>query len=415
MANGLLVIAALMSFFRVPNQVVVILTSILVMVLIVVPVFIVSHSRLYSTKKLIDFLVFISFFLFIISFFFSLQHFFFLPSLPLRIVAVISGIVVLCYFFIEVRKGRIKFFQTAFVKHFILFIVLLLACSPIQLQQEDAFFDPHILAPVYDTNQGPIIFIDEGHCNFHTLDGGLFATGNLLAKDGYRVLPHNGSSTLQQLKECSIYIIVNALNEKNDDWANPIYSAFTDQEIKEITQWVSAGGSLLLIADHMPFPGAIANLASQFGFEFESGHAESATGSPDYFCRSANSLCDNAITNGRNKGEKVDSILTFSGSSFRAPEDAIPILKLDSTWVTYNTDVAWEFHGTDPVSISGNVQGAYKKHGKGRVVVFGEAAMYTAQLGAGLSWIKIGMNAPVCPNNYQLLLNSIHWLDGVLN
>ena len=138
MANGLLVIAALMSFFRVPNQVVVILTSILVMVLIVVPVFIVSHSRLYSTKKLIDFLVFISFFLFIISFFFSLQHFFFLPSLPLRLVAVVSGMVVLCYFFIEVRKGRIKFFQTSFVKHFILFIVLLLACSPIQLQQNDA-------------------------------------------------------------------------------------------------------------------------------------------------------------------------------------------------------------------------------------------------------------------------------------
>jgi hypothetical protein len=28
-------------------------------------------------------------------------------------------------------------------------------------------------------------------------------------------------------------------------------------------------------------------------------------------------------------------------------------------------------------------------------------------LGAGLSWIKIGMNSPNAPNNYKLLLNII--------
>lgn len=57
------------------------------------------------------------------------------------------------------------------------------------------------------------------------------------------------------------------------------------------------------------------------------------------------------------------------------------------------------------------VTGAYKKYGKGKVVVFGEAAMFTAQL-AGPNKNKTGMNNLVAPENYQLLLNIIHWLDG---
>ncbi len=36
---------------------------------------------------------------------------------------------------------------------------------------------------------------------------------------------------------------------------------------------------------------------------------------------------------------------------------------------------------------------------------------FTAQSAAGLSWIKLGMNSPSCPNNYKLFLNIIHWLD----
>ena len=59
-------------------------------------------------------------------------------------------------------------------------------------------------------------------------------------------------------------------------------------------------------------------------------------------------------------------------------------------------------------------QGAYKKFGKGRVVVFGEAAMFTAQL-VGLEQIKMGMNNIAAPENFQLLLNIIHWLDGKLD
>jgi hypothetical protein len=48
---------------------------------------------------------------------------------------------------------------------------------------------------------------------------------------------------------------------------------------------------------------------------------------------------------------------------------------------------------------------------KGRVVMSGEAAMFTAQL-AGPQQFPAGMNAPYARNNYRLLLNIIHWLDG---
>ena len=39
--------------------------------------------------------------------------------------------------------------------------------------------------------------------------------------------------------------------------------------------------------------------------------------------------------------------------------------------------------------------------------------MFTAPLG-GPEKIKFGMNNEVAPENYQLLLNIIHWMDGKL-
>ena len=77
-------------------------------------------------------------------------------------------------------------------------------------------------------------------------------------------------------------------------------------------------------------------------------------------------------------------------------------------------DTSWVFDEiTTIVNVKGWSQGAYKKYGKGKIVAFGEAAMFTAQL-AGPNKIKAGMNSEVAPENYQLLLNIIHWLDGIL-
>ena len=58
-------------------------------------------------------------------------------------------------------------------------------------------------------------------------------------------------------------------------------------------------------------------------------------------------------------------------------------------------------------------QGAVLEYGEGRVAVFGEAAMFSAQLG-GEDRIPAGMNAEGAEQNHQLLLNVMHWLSGLL-
>jgi hypothetical protein len=49
--------------------------------------------------------------------------------------------------------------------------------------------------------------------------------------------------------------------------------------------------------------------------------------------------------------------------------------------------------------------------GKGRIVMFGEAAMFTTQF-VDPSQAKVGMNSDYADENYKLLLNLIHLLDG---
>ncbi|MCA1635955.1 MAG: hypothetical protein LC802_20255 [Acidobacteria bacterium] len=58
-------------------------------------------------------------------------------------------------------------------------------------------------------------------------------------------------------------------------------------------------------------------------------------------------------------------------------------------------------------SVAGWTQGATLRSGKGRVALFGEAAMFTAQL-AGPNRVRFGMNAPEAPQNAQFLLNVLH-------
>lgn len=52
-----------------------------------------------------------------------------------------------------------------------------------------------------------------------------------------------------------------------------------------------------------------------------------------------------------------------------------------------------------------------KEIGRGRVALFGEAAMFTAQR-AGPERAPVGMNAPAAAQNAQLALNLVRWLTA---
>jgi hypothetical protein len=119
-----------------------------------------------------------------------------------------------------------------------------------------------------------------------------------------------------------------------------------------------------------------------------------------------------AITNGRNSNETVNKVVTFTGQALRIPSEATSILKFDNRYTLLETDTASVFDSkTRRTPVKDWSQGAYMRYGKGRVVMFGEAAMFSAQL-AGQNKTKTGMNSDYAEENYKLLLNIIHWLDG---
>ena len=288
-------------------------------------------------------------------------------------------------------------------------------CTALFSQQvADMDYNPEILRPEYATGEGPVIFIDEGHHNFHTKEGRYKSFSNLLERDGYRVSAFTGGFTKEKLDRGNILVISNALNEVNvEDWSLPNPSAFSGEEIEILKAWVIKGGSLFLIADHMPMAGAAEDLARAFGFEFTNGFVfDTISKGPAFFNYEDKTLIPGPVTKGRDKTESVNQIATFTGQAFKIPETATPILVFDNRFVNLLPEKAWEFdRNTKKESAEGMYQGAYMKFGKGKVVVFGEAAMFSAQL-AGPEKRKMGMNNPIAPENYQLLLNIVHWLDG---
>lgn len=289
----------------------------------------------------------------------------------------------------------------------IIVVVTLLMLSRIGSAQQvaDSLFDPVILKPRYPQGTGPVMLIDEAHHNFHTLDGRYMPFAKVLTKDGYVVNRHNVPFSSTSLQSARIIVIANALHESNaGKWSLPTPSAFTNEEIDALNMWVKNGGSLFLIADHMPFPGAADKLAGSFGFKFVNGFA---IGNEVF--KIDDGLRRNTITTGTNPSENIHSVRTFTGSAFEIPIDAQPILTLNDKYKIKIPETAWVFNKNTPVkSGEGLYQGAYLKYGQGRVVVFGEAAMFTAQR-QGKS--KVGMNSRDAEQNLQLLLNTIHWLD----
>jgi hypothetical protein len=302
-------------------------------------------------------------------------------------------------------------------RHYLICIFLgLISVNIFSQQIADTNFKPVIAKPEYAPGKGPVITIDQGHNNFHTASGRYLPFARLLRSDGYLVDSCKGDFTQSQLKNVRILVIANALNKINtENWYVPTPSAFSGAETETVRKWVENGGSLLLIADHMPFGGAASDLASAFGFKFTNGFAVDSINTGDgniYFTRKDNTLASCPITNGRNANETINKVVTFTGQAMKIPTGATSILNFDKRYILLETDTAWVFDSrTKHIPITNWSQGAYMKYGKGRIVMFGEAAMFSAQL-SGQNQRKAGMNAEYAGENYKLLLNIIHWLEG---
>jgi len=292
------------------------------------------------------------------------------------------------------------------MKYFLI-ILLFSSLNLFSQQQPDLDFPINIENPKYTGVETALIGIDASHNNLHTLKANFAPFAKLMEADGYKPISIE-KITEEILDSLNIFVISNAIDSSNvGNWRRPIANAFTDSEINIIERWVKDGGSLLVIADHMPFAGATNELAKKFGFSYEDGFVmnEGRSWPPETYSKKAGNLFDTPIT------ENIDSLAAFTGSALNAPSGATIIAKFPDSHKLLIPEVAWQFEeNTIEKPIDKVVMGAISKYGNGKVAFFTEAAMFTAQIVQ--EQYKVGFNSPAAPQNIQFVLNTIHWLDN---
>ncbi len=290
-------------------------------------------------------------------------------------------------------------------------LLLAVAVSALGQQQPDPEFNTSVDNPAYSRN-GPRVMFDEAHHNFHTADGRYKPFADLMTNDGYQVIRNRKPFSKQSLGSFKVLVIANALGAEEMDDEGSDQSAFNEDEIQAVYDWVKGGGALLLIADHAPFGGAASSLGTKLGVDMSKGYtfdAANSGGAPSFllFSRENKLLGPHPIVDGRNEKERVNKVLSFTGQSLKGPEESSSVLKLsDSAQDSPNHEQK------SMTSAAGRAQALAFKVGKGRVVVHGEAAMLSAQI-AGPEKFKMGMNVEGYDNK-QYALNIMHWLSGSL-
>ncbi|WP_370088990.1 hypothetical protein [Ekhidna sp.] len=277
----------------------------------------------------------------------------------------------------------------------------------------DKDFRVNVGNPFFKDGLAPKVLIDEAHNNLHKKETGLHAFTRMMEDDGARVYANDTSFSSVLLKGYDILIIANALHDSNvGNWQNPCPSAFTKEEIRAVEQFVKNGGSLLLVADHMPYGGAAQDLGKAFGVKWNNGFAirQGQHWPPSEFDRSNNTILDSPVTMDGDFTRRISHIASFSGSVFKLPKKSQPFMVYDDSHMILMPDVAWQFSKkTKRENSEGWVQGACLEYGNGKIVLLGEAAMITAQLGDNDH--KVGMNNQEdAPENAQLALNIFRYL-----
>ena len=281
-------------------------------------------------------------------------------------------------------------------------------------QVSDTLFVPSRGLTPWLRGEGPTLMLDEAHHNFHTVAGRYAPFARLAHQAGFRVRAGTSPFTDSSLASVRVVVIANALHPSNDggQWALPTPSAFTPDEIDAVVRFVARGGGLLLVADHMPFGGAVEALGAAVGVQWLNGFALDTLGSGLYTVRRPQGLRAHPVTDGVRRGDRVDSLKVFTGSALRllAPGDSL--ILLPDGYRVLLPDTAWRFSPRTP-SVDGHgwLMGVTRRVGAGRVVALGEAAMLSAQW-QGPERRPLGFNDPAAPQNAQFAFSVIRWLSG---
>jgi hypothetical protein len=264
----------------------------------------------------------------------------------------------------------------------------------------------------------PLVLVDQGHHNFGKMDD-VFTSW--LEASGYRLKTLSGPFDEAILAAVDILIVRNPTNAVNvDNFRLPTPSAFSKQEIETLVAWVEHGGGLVLIIEHMPWAGAMQELASAFNVQVTNGfviqgralndvvpaYKDSAAGVFVYR-RNEGSLSSHLVTDGRTPAERLDSLVTNWGTALRLPPGAISLLTLDSTALSLEPREAWRFpQGTPVSSVAGWSQAGLLSRGQGRVVLLGDSFLVFAP-----GHIRPGTLAERGSQNPQFTLNVLRWVS----
>lgn len=308
------------------------------------------------------------------------------------------------------------------------------AAAPVLAQQQmgDPDFRPVVARPAFTAN-GPTILLDEAHGGVQTMAGRYAGFAALVRADGYAIV--SGTRKLDApgaLDGVAILVISNPAAP--EDESSP--SALTEAEIAAVDAWVRAGGSLLLAADHAPHGAAAEALGQRLGVTMGKGYAfrfvDGEITSQLMHARAAGTLGDHSILRGRDPAETINAVKAFTGQSLTGPAGSTILLALrPDDREAVNTGVLGQINDrieADPAAREAvlaelstpalTAQGLAFNHGRGRVVVLGEAGMLTAQVvrfpeGSGRPDFRFGLQTEG-HDDQQFALNILHWLTGLL-
>jgi hypothetical protein len=269
------------------------------------------------------------------------------------------------------------------------------ATPPSELTVDESF-DPAIAKPAFATGKGPTVVVDQRHRNVVSLESYFRPVGRLLAKDGYVVKPGNELFTDASLAGTKVLVIANAQAEDHSPVGSP---AFTDAEVAAIEAWVKKGGGLLLIADRAPFGGPVLSLARAFKVTLDDNTVlrKGDDGKPDGV------LTIDVAGNGDRKHPVfagVSRVVYVVGESLDGPG---VVLRAPKGTYSGPTNQA-----VDGPSAAGKPIILAFPHGKGRVVVIGDAGIASAFGSVGGSTHR-GISEA---DNAAFIRNVLRWLAG---
>ncbi len=186
-------------------------------------------------------------------------------------------------------------------------------------------------------------------------------------------------------------------------------------ELVALKEWVSNGGSLIVLSEHAPIDKSMTPLLNTFGIQssvgaiFDPVNCDTTIKLPLYetilkFTNSNGLLNRNhPITTGAKKKEVIQNIETYTGCALTGP-NYTTILKLGSTATIKKWNGILPTGGGDSQCLAGTF-------GRGKLMAMGDCNGFTAMyVNSGGKRFNAGMQVEEYDWK-QFVLNTIHWLS----